>query len=379
MDNIKKIQTYQMDVKKLKTNLLPLNKFKDAAESNVNTLQQNIVNVFTNFNRKLKSLSSIKIDTDILKMKNMWIKQAIDMIASRKIETHDKMDMGNGFSIEIFAGEEAKDSDNSIYVPTTISIYRSSDNYKYSKVINIYKVASDMTVKKIKATVGLNNDNYKMETLYPSTYKTMTEIPDLLDTSELTTMFNMFENCESLTTIPSDLNTSNVTTMSHMFMNCYNLKTFPNLNTSNVTNMNYMFNTINQNNGRRNTVLTSLPTFNTSKVTNMASMLAGLTKLSSVPAFDTTNVTDMSYMLQDCSTLTTTPTFKTTNVTNINYMLEGCTSLTTVPTYDTSNVVKMDGMFKNCSKITTIPLLNTDVSKLLQSKNNSINKIVEQY
>ena len=44
------------------------------------------------------------------------------------------------------------------------------------------------------------------------------------DTSSVTTISNMFEDCTNLFTIPQ-LNTSNVTNMSNMFYSCSNLKT----------------------------------------------------------------------------------------------------------------------------------------------------------
>lgn len=70
-----------------------------------------------------------------------------------------------------------------------------------------------------------------------------TSVNDLIsynDTSNVTTMKNMFANCIKLTTIPQ-LDTSNVTDMSSMFSNCTTLTTIPQLNTSSVTNMKNMF------------------------------------------------------------------------------------------------------------------------------------------
>ena len=47
-----------------------------------------------------------------------------------------------------------------------------------------------------------------------------------LNTSNVTDMYRMFHNCESLTSLDvSNFNTSNVTDMSKMFSNCANLKT----------------------------------------------------------------------------------------------------------------------------------------------------------
>ena len=61
-----------------------------------------------------------------------------------------------------------------------------------------------------------------------------------LDTSKVTNMEYMFDECKNLTTIPQ-LNTSNVTDMRCMFDGCKNLTTISQLDTSKATDMNYMF------------------------------------------------------------------------------------------------------------------------------------------
>ena len=62
----------------------------------------------------------------------------------------------------------------------------------------------------------------------------------LLDTSSVTNMDNMFQDCKNLIEV-SSLNTSNVTTMHYMFKGCTSLTTISQLDTSNVTNMSAMF------------------------------------------------------------------------------------------------------------------------------------------
>lgn len=60
------------------------------------------------------------------------------------------------------------------------------------------------------------------------------------DTTNVTNMSYMFNNCSNLSTIP-ELYTSNVTNMSYMFGECSNLTTTPSLNVSNVTNFGGIF------------------------------------------------------------------------------------------------------------------------------------------
>ncbi len=65
-----------------------------------------------------------------------------------------------------------------------------------------------------------------------------------LNTSNVTSMEAMFQNCKILTSLDlSGFNTSNVTDMSGMFLNCYALTSLDlsSFDTHNVTNMDYMF------------------------------------------------------------------------------------------------------------------------------------------
>ena len=96
-------------------------------------------------------------------------------------------------------------------------------------------------------------------------------------------------------------NTSNVTSMSRMFEDCSGLTSLDlsNFDTSNVTYMDSMFWGCNK--------LTSLDvsSFNTSKVTNMSYMFKGCSNLTSLDLrnFNTSNVTDMSGMFDACTNL----------------------------------------------------------------------------
>ena len=70
-----------------------------------------------------------------------------------------------------------------------------------------------------------------------------TSVDDLIsysDTSSVTNMSYMFQNCSNLTTIPQ-LDTSKFMNMASMFQNCSNLTTIPQLNTNKVINMSSTF------------------------------------------------------------------------------------------------------------------------------------------
>ena len=158
----------------------------------------------------------------------------------------------------------------------------------------------------------------------------------MLDTSQVTNMYNMFEGCSSLTSIPA-LDTSKVTNMQYMFSNCKGLTTIPALNTSQVTNMSAMFNDCSN--------LISIPTLDTSKVTNMFYMFYDCSRLNSIPALDTSKVINMSHMFNACTSLTSIPALDTSKVTNMNSMFNGCTSLTTIESIDFSSCTDISSMF----------------------------------
>ena len=126
------------------------------------------------------------------------------------------------------------------------------------------------------------------------------------------------------------------------------------LDTSEVTDMRFMFDEC--------ISLTSLDlsNFDTSNVTNMSAMFYGCRDLTSldVSNFDTSEVTDMSAMFTGCSSLINldVSNFDTSQVTNMSYMFGGCSGLTSldVSSFDTSNVTNMDFMFCSCPAWNTV-------------------------
>ena len=134
----------------------------------------------------------------------------------------------------------------------------------------------------------------------------------------------------SLDNVLNGLDTSKVTDMSRMFNNCINL--------------------------------TSISLFDTSKVTNMNQMFASCEKLTTIPQLDTSSVTNMSYMFAYCNKLTTIPQLDTSKVTNMNSMFYSCIILTSIPQLDTSKVTGMSQMFYNCSELKEIHMTGMKVS-----------------
>ena len=178
-----------------------------------------------------------------------------------------------------------------------------------------------------------------------------------LNTSGITSMKDMFYQCQSLKSIDlSSFNTSNVTNMRGMFYGCQSLTSLDvsTFNTSNVTNMIYMFNEC------QGLTALNIRHFDTSKVTDMAYMFSGCKSLTSldVSQFNTANVTRMNLMFNYCTALTTLDlsAFNTENVTDMNYMFRNCSSMTSldISSFNTAQVTNMAGMFNQCSKITSL-------------------------
>ena len=111
---------------------------------------------------------------------------------------------------------------------------------------------------------------------------TFTTVP-LFDTSEMTSMYDMFGDCELLTTVPL-FDTSKVTIMYGMFAECKSLTTVPLFDTSKVTNMYDMF--------YKCSSLRTIPQFDTSKVVEVHNMFYGCSSLVVIPQLDFSSVKD---------------------------------------------------------------------------------------
>lgn len=148
-----------------------------------------------------------------------------------------------------------------------------------------------------------------------------------LDTSNITSMYEMFAYCNNLTSLDlTNFNTANVTSMSDMFRSCVNLTSLnlTSFDTSKVTEMGSMF----YNNSNLQSL--DLSSFNTSKVTNMYAMFNYCSKLRTLDLsnFDTSSVVNMSYMFYSCNSLTTIPKLNASNVINVSSMFNYCAVLT---------------------------------------------------
>ena len=193
-----------------------------------------------------------------------------------------------------------------------------------------------------------------------------------LDTSKMTSMYQMFNCCSGLTSLDvSNLNTSNVTNMSGMFDSCGGLTSLDvsSFDASNVNYFDRVFNSCSS--------LTSLnlSNFNTSNVVSMGwtfEACFGLTSLD-ISSFNTSKVKTFSGMFSRCSGLSSLDlsNFNTSNVTNMSYMFYLCKSLTSLNlgTFDSGKVTTSTNMFKS---------INPKVEITLAADSPSLTKIQTQ-
>ena len=187
------------------------------------------------------------------------------------------------------------------------------------------------------------------------------------DTSNVTDMSKMFENCRYLAALDlTGLDTSRVKNMSSMFQDCKDLTKLDisGFDTAKVEDMFCMFASCEK--------LTELDVsgFETSSVMNMSGMFYGCSSLTELDLyrFNTINVMDMSAMFSECSSLTELEFygFNTINVRNMSGMFYNCDFLTTLDlsAFNTTNVEDMSSMFSDCDSLTTLDLSGFNTARV---------------
>lgn len=179
-----------------------------------------------------------------------------------------------------------------------------------------------------------------------------------LDTSKVTDMRSMFDNCVYLKSIPL-LDTSNVTNMTNMFGYCSNLTTIPQLNTGKVKTMSNMFYSCYK--------LEEIPQLDTSSAISTNSMFYSCNALTKIPQLDTSSATNMNTMFYDCKLLTTIPALDTTMNKSFGAMFQKCTNLTTIQLIDMVNGTSANNMFDGCTNLTNLTLKNIKINLTIGS------------
>ena len=188
-------------------------------------------------------------------------------------------------------------------------------------------------------TINLNPDS-KLLFSYLSSLVEIDNL-DYFNTSDVTTMFRMFNSCGSLLRLDlSSWDTSNVTSLEAIFRSCGGL-TYLNVST-----------------------------WDTSKNTSLTETFDGCYVLPelNVNNFDTSNVISMYNTFGYCYLITSLDlsSWNTPKLTQMSYIFGSCKNLTSIDFsgFDTSNVTSMYSVFSNCQSLTSLDLSNWDVSSL---------------
>ena len=207
-------------------------------------------------------------------------------------------------------------------------------------------------------------DYTDMSFLFSESSETCIDVSSF-DTSNVTSMYYLFNSCKSLTHLDlSHFDTSKVTNMICMFSDCLAL-TYLNVagwNTSHVRNMAYMFYDC------HSLEYIDLTGWDTSHVEDMSHMFKGCTSLKriDVAGWDTLNVTDMSRMFFECTCLVDIDVagWDTLNVTDMSCMFGNCKSLQkfVAPNWNIQNVRNMNDMFYGCESLQYADLSEWDIS-----------------
>ena len=215
----------------------------------------------------------------------------------------------------------------------------------------------------------------KFISFYYYTGTDLTEELANLDTSNITSMKNMFFETNNLTEPINftGFDTSNVTSMESMFRRCGSTGannftiSMVDVDTSNVTNMNYMFYTTRA----RNIDVSGL---NTSSVTSMTYMFNNAAYISSLDLshFDATSLTTMERAFASMSALTSLnlSNWDVPNLTNLSNLFSSSTKLTSFDVSTWKNMTgsfRFDNMFAYCSGLASakFPSYTFDVGNVV--------------
>ena len=160
-------------------------------------------------------------------------------------------------------------------------------------------------------------------------------------------------NVTSVTFVDEGITPVSTTSWFSAFTKLLDINGLSKLDTSKVTSMQNMFNNC------RSLTSFDISSFDTSQVTDMRSMFNGCYKLTSLDLsnFNTSNVTNMKMMFTNCSALTSLDlsSFDASGASDISFMFSNCKTLETIfvaPGVDWSSVQTSTNMFISCSKLT---------------------------
>ena len=302
------------------------------------------------------------------KIQNIYLVDYID--TSKAIKTWELGDKDRGTKSNEVMGwlETTADIEDSydLYIGSNGPMRAPTDmTYAFYNFTNLKKISGDaLDTSEVTSMANLFNSNTNLADIAALTN---------WNVQNVTNMSNLFNECRSLTNLVplSDWNTHNLLTMSGMFYNGYVTRDITPLSkwdVSKVKNMDSMFASyISSNNSVYD--LTPLQNWDTSSVIYMNSMFKGakeIIDISSLQKWDTSNVIDMSSMFSSNSITDLSPikNWNILKVTNMYNMFAGTLiqDLTPIKDWNVSQVVNMSGMFSSTLIEDLTPLSKWSVS-----------------
>ena len=245
--------------------------------------------------------------------------------------------------------------------------------------------------------VVLTNENHIIENIISNSIYTIPVRSDgtpLLDVSNVTNCYNMFQRCKNLKSIPN-LEFNNITNASRMFNVCSNITDINSIDLSNCNNATYMFdncnklNTINVTNVENiqntcamfgNTNITEANDLNFASATNTVRTFQYCHNITSINNINVMAAgKNISYMFDQCYNLKRVDNFyfNTNNIssvfaragfestsdlnidwskiTSVDNLFYGCNNLYDIYNFSMNNITNVNNLYRNCINIKELP------------------------
>ena len=209
--------------------------------------------------------------------------------------------------------------------------------------------------------VVLTDENHIIENIISNSIYTIPVRSDgtsLLDVSNVTNCYNMFQRCKNLKSIPN-LEFNNITNASRMFNVCSNITDINSIDLSNCNNATYMFDNCNK--------LNTINVTNVENIENTYAMFSN-TNISKVSDLNFASATSVVRTFQNCHNLTSVNNINVMAAgKNISYMFDQCYNLKHVDNFyfNTNNI---SNVFSRAAFESTSDL-NIDWSKITSVDN----------
>ena len=341
--------------------------------------------------RNIANLVGLEIDYDA-NTNSILLGKNENKVEEKEVQTYSKYLSGTEFNnaVKELVGDDSSSNNDGVMLDQKIVSIQMATNKPSDDIIKkaknvgvnidgylpIYAWNDNYTIKiwSDANVISLNEDASKM-------FKDFSELKSIslkdvlgsnIDTSNVTNMYKMFDNCFRLEQIDlSGINTSNVTNMGSMFQSCPNLKelNLKDFDTHKVETMSNMFNNDN------NLTTLDISSFDTSNVKYMSAMFSGLKKLTTIDVshFDTKNVVSMMALFNNCQNITKLDisNFDTSNVESFSDMFYGCLKLSDLDlsSFNTKKATTMSDMFTFCWGLKTLDLSSFDTHNVIYFHN----------